>query len=406
MLAKTFARLLNPGSRLDRIQFEDLTPALFYAGLTWLLHALDLAHTTAWGLAEYNGWWPVPLIFGCLAIIFRRLNVPFFAVLIALCGVALLMLGSASGFFLLFEAVFTLVLLGGPRLSRGAEHAALVVTGLLVVLMYFVTGSPAISVTLGLVLGMTLLMPAEWAGNVRKVRDLAASEARTAAAVAEAAAAHAKVQAAEHEMMLAEERILMAREVHDVLSARLSAIALQSGAAVASPENNALVARALEEIRSQSVKGIEELNVMIRMMYRGQSLAPSGTIADMSTLVETFTGTGLRVRFRNELPGGGAALATAVQSALYRALNESLVNFSKHAPAGVLDLRLSLDENSVQFVASNPVPENLNGDTSSAGTGTGLRSMHARSGELGGFFRAGSSGDLFTLRMLLPVNDA
>lgn len=409
MSDNSIAGLLIPGSRLGRVRFEDLPPALFYAGLTWLLHALDLARTTAWGLDELSGWWPLPLAFGCLAILFRRLNVPLFAALIALSGVGLLVVGSACGFFLLFESVFTLVLLGGPRISRMTEHAALVMTGLLVVLMYFITGSAAISVTFGLVLGMTILMPAEWAGNVRKARDLAASEAQTAIAVAEAAAAHAKVQAAEHEMLLAEERTLMAREVHDVLSARLSAIALQSGAALASPDNTALASRVMEEIRSQSVSGIEELNAMIRMLYKGNSLAPSGTISDMDGLVETFTGTGLRVRFHNDLPSGGEGLAVAVQAALYRALNESLINFSKHAPEGVLDLHLSLDGASVQFVASNPLPASINSDApsaSSAGTGTGLRSMQARSGELGGVFRAGATGGLFTLRMLLPVSDS
>ena len=406
VLATTFLRSADKSTPWGRIRLEDLTPALSYAGLTWLLHALALAGSNTWGFRDYAQWWPVPLAIGCLAIFLRRLNVPVFAALIAVSGIALLLFGSTGGFFLLFEAVFTLVLLGGPRLSRIAEHGALVLTGLLVVLMYFVTGSAAISVTIGLVVAMTLLMPAEWAGNVRKARDLAASEAQTAAAVAEAAAARAKVQAAEHDMALASERTLMAREVHDVLSARLAAIALQSGAALNAPHDAVLNARAMAEIRVQSVKGIEELNTMIRMLHRGAPLAPAGTLADVPALIETFTGTGLRVKYSNELADAGSGLAAALQAALYRAVNESLINFSKHAPHGELELDLAVSDGSVRFTAANP----LGGGTGnepvaqpSTGTGTGLRSMHARSSELGGFFTAEASDDRFTLNMLLPL---
>ena len=406
MFATTFPSPASRPASWGRIRLEDLTPALSYAGLTWLLHALALAGSNNWGFRDYAQWWPVPLAIGCLSIFLRRLNVPVFAALIAASGLALLLLGSSGGFFLIFEAVFSLVLLAGPRVSRLAEHGALVLTGLLVVVMYFVTGSAAISVTIGLVVGMTLLMPAEWAGNVRKARDLAASEAQTAAAVAEAAAARDEAQAAEHEMALAAERTAMAREVHDVLSARLAAIALHSGAALNAPGDTALNARAMEEIRAQSVRGIEELNTMVRMLHRGAPLAPAGTLADVPALIETFTGTGLRVRYSNDLADAGSGLASALQATLYRAVNESLVNFSKHAPHGELELGLAASDGSVVFTAANPLAGHRGTEPAgqpALGTGTGLRSMHARSSELGGIFTAGASGDRFTLNMLLPL---
>ncbi|MGL3806338.1 sensor histidine kinase [Paeniglutamicibacter sp. R2-26] len=406
MFATTFPSRASRPAPWGRIRLEDLAPALSYAGLTWLLHALALAGSNNWGFRDHAQWWPVPLAIGCLSIFLRRLNVPVFASLIAASGLALLLLGSSGGFFLIFEAVFSLVLLAGPRVSRLAEHGALVLTGLLVVVMYFVTGSAAISVTIGLVVGMTLLMPAEWAGNVRKARDLAASEAQTAAAVAEAAAARAAAQAVEHEMALAAERTVMAREVHDVLSARLAAIALHSGAALNAPGDTALNARAMEEIRAQSVRGIEELNTMVRMLHRGAPLAPAGTLADVPALIETFTGTGLRVKYSNDLADAGSGLASALQATLYRAVNESLVNFSKHAPHGELELGLAASDGSVVFTAANPLAGNSGTEPAgrpSSGTGTGLRSMHARSSELGGFFTAGASGDRFTLNMLLPL---
>ncbi|MFJ6417798.1 sensor histidine kinase [Paeniglutamicibacter sp. NPDC091659] len=408
MLATTFLRSPGRSTSWGRIQLEDLTPALSYAGLTWLLHALALAGSNTWGLRDYAQWWPVPLAIGCLAIFLRRRHVPLFAAIIAVSGIALLLVGSIGGFFLLFEAVFTLVLLAGPRLSRIAEHGALVLTGLLVVVMYFVTGSAAISVTLGLVVGMTLLMPAEWAGNVRKSRELVASEAQTAAAVAEAAAARAKVQAAEHDLALAAERTTMAREVHDALSARLAAIALQSGAALNAPHDKVLNARAMSEIRVQSVKGIEELNTMIRMLHLGTPLAPTETLADVPALIATYTGTGLRVKYLNELADAGSGLPAVLQAALYRAVNESLTNFAKHAPQGELELLLAMHGQSVQFTSANPLGNRTGSEVEPAAqptTGTGLRGLHARSRELGGSFQAGVKAGRFALNMLLPLGN-
>lgn len=397
-----------PAYRLGKVFVEDLVPALLYAVLTLIFFSAGISNYSPSVLEDFSGSWPFPLFIGCVAILLRRIQVPLFATVIALCGIWLFLLGNTAGFFLLFEAVFTLVLLGNPRLSRFTEHSALVLTGLLVVLMYFITGSVALTVTTGLLAGATIWMPAEWAGNVRKARDLAVSERQTAEAVAHAATVQSQIQAREHEMLMAEERTSMAREVHDVLSARLSAIALQSGAALNSPHNSELNAKAMEEIRVQSVKGLEELNSMIRMLHQGTPRAPAGTLADIPALVATFTGAGEKVEYSNELPHGGKELAGSVQTALYRAVNESLINFSKHAPNSQLKLELRLDKDLVQFTASNPLvtdDSRKNGMTSASGTGTGLRSMHARSTELGGRFHTSNTGNQFILNMFLPAEE-
>lgn len=408
MSAITPAGRSAPAFRIGKIYVEDLVPALLYAALTWILFSAGLSNYSQSMLEEFSWWWPLPLAIGCVAILLRRKQVPVFATIIALCGIWLFLLGNTAGFFLLFEAVFTLVLLGSSRLSRFTEHGALVLTGLLVVLMYFVTGSLALTVTTGLLAGATLWMPAEWAGNVRKARDLAMSEKQTADAIAHAASAHSQAQAAEHEVLLAQVRTSMAREVHDVLSARLSAIALQSGAALNAPENSVLAGRAMEEIRTQSVKGIEELNAMIRMLHRGTPVAPAGTIADITALIETYTGAGKRVVYENVIPQNGEDLPAPVQAALYRAVNEALINFAKHAPNSELCVAMELVDGVVEFTATNPLQDSATAKmetTTVSGTGTGLRSMQARSTELGGRFHADTLGNQFVLRMLLPLED-
>ncbi|RAX50153.1 hypothetical protein DQ353_06550 [Arthrobacter sp. AQ5-05] len=383
---------------------QDLARALGYGGLTWLLHALVMNNDGVWGLQRYLGWWPLPLAIGCLAVALRQLQVVATSATMAVAGIVLLLVGSSGGFFLVFESVFTLVLWGGARVSRAAEHGSLVLTALLTIVMYFVTGSAAISVTLALVAAMVLMMPAQWAGNLRHARELAASEARTAAAMDEAAAARSAAQAAEHERMLVTERTTMAREVHDVLSARLAAIALQSGAALNAPQNPALAARAMDEIRAQSVNGIEELNTMIRMLHRGTPLAPAGSLGDVPALLQTYSGSGLRVAYRNELPGRGSTLDAVTQATIYRTINESLVNFAKHAPESELSLSLVPRDGSVLFSASNPVAAGSPGGAAGGhGTGTGLRGMRARSAELGGSFRISTANNAFAVSMSLPT---
>nr|WP_245348478.1 histidine kinase [Paeniglutamicibacter psychrophenolicus] len=198
----------------------------------------------------------------------------------------------------------------------------------------------------------------------------------------------------------------MAREVHDVLSARLAAIALQSGAALNAPQNPALAARAMDEIRAQSVNGIEELNTMIRMLHRGTPLAPAGSLGDVPALLRTYSSSGLRVAYRNELPGRGSTLDAVTQATIYRTINESLVNFAKHAPEGELSLSLVPRDGSVLLTASNPVAAGHPGDGGAAGvhgTGTGLRGMRARSAELGGSFRISTANNAFAVFMLLPM---
>lgn len=408
MLAEENATATPGPGRRGRVRPRDLALALGYGAVTWLLHALAMNNDGAWGLHRFNGWWPLPLAIGCLAVALRQRHVPAASATMAVAGIGLLLVGSSGGFFLVFESVFTLVLFGGARVSRATEHGSLVLTALLSIAMYFVTGSAAISVTLALVAAMVLVMPAQWAGNIRHARELAASEARTAVAMAEAAAARAAAQDAEHERMLVAERTTMAREVHDVLSARLAAIALQSGAALNAPQDPALAARALGEIRAQGVNGIEELNTMVRMLHRGTPLAPAGSLGDVPALLRTYGSSGLRVAYRNELPGGGSTLDAVTQATIYRSVNESLVNFAKHAPEGELSLSLVPRDGSVLLTASNPVSAGHPGEGGAAGlhglgTGTGLRGMRARSAELGGSFRISTANNTFAIFMLLPT---
>ena len=146
---------------------------------------------------------------------------------------------------------------------------------------------------------------------------------------------------------------------------------------------------------------------MIRMLHRGDPLEPAGSLRDIPALIQLFSNSGLHVSYANALPAMGATLDALTQATIYRSINETLINFSKHAPEGELSISLALRQGAVQLSASNPTaPRATTQETAAAavGTGTGLLSMRARTTEMGGSFRVSTELDTFTVCMLLPLH--
>ncbi|WP_066298775.1 sensor histidine kinase [Arthrobacter luteolus] len=397
-------------SSSGRIRREDVVLALGYAALAWLLHSVDITATREPLLPWLAPWWPLLTVAGSAAVVLRRRRTVLMVVVCAGAALALALAGSAGGYFFAFEAVFSLVLFGSARAARTTEISTLAVCAASGAAAWFLTGSLAAGVVFLLTSGMVLLLPAEWAGNLRKAGQLAESESARAAAIRQAARDQASLASREHELALAAERQDMARELHDVLSSRLSAIALQSGAALSSPDGR-LSREVLSHVRRESVAGLEELNGMIRMLSTGEPRPLAGNAGDLDAVVDGHRAAGLTIRWTNGLPGGGAGLPGPVQAALYRIVTEALVNAGRHAPGAAV--RMSLDQVpagvrlQVENDGGTSPDSSATGAAASAadramGTGTGIPSMLARAEQLGGYACAGPRGSSWAVEAVLP----
>ncbi|WP_157277262.1 histidine kinase [Oerskovia sp. Root22] len=220
-------------------------------------------------------WWHVlPLLAGCVALVFKRAH-PAVALSVGTVAFAVdLSFGGSLGMVLV---LWDLLYASGLHGSRRLRTVVGVAVGVLVVAVAVLTGEHYRDVQ-GFVVGgiqvaAILATPLWWAANVRQKSDLADLAAERADLEAERADLEAQRAAdleqiatlGQHEAVRAE-RAAMARDLHDVIASHLSAIAIHSGAALASPPDAARDRAALELVRSSSITSLEEMRAMILLL--------------------------------------------------------------------------------------------------------------------------------------------
>ncbi|MBP2411683.1 signal transduction histidine kinase [Arthrobacter stackebrandtii] len=417
--------------RLGNTKVEDVALAVGYFLLFWLLDAVNFAAFGNLKVEALASAWPAIALLGCVGVVFRRTAPAAMAWMCGLAAVGLLLAGHAGCFVLMFEFFFSLVLFGSPRAAALASRAAWVVTAVLVVAAFASFRDAGLTVVAGLLGVITFLTPVEWAGNLRKAILLAESESARADAVHEAAAQRLLAERNAHDLSLEQERQHMARELHDVISARLSAIALQSGAALhaakAAPAGSPGTAL-LRQIRQESVAGLEELNAMIRLLHSGAASEAPGRIAELEPLVGRHRSAGLELSFSNGMPDGGRHLPLPVQTTVYRVAAESLANAARHAPgqpvavslaavrkdeAGTPQQQPATPAQSQDRTPSPPPAMELvltvsselpaHQPAASPGTGTGIPSMQFRAAHAGGTLTAGPESGQWKVLLRLPL---
>lgn len=397
---------------LAKINVEDMALAGGYFLIFWLLDAVNLTSFDGLKIQALASAWPAIAIVGCAGVLFRRSAPTAMAWMCGLAAVGLLFAGHAGAFLLMFEFFFSLVLFGSPKAATAASRTAWVLTALAVVAAFAASSDPGLSVVAGLLGVITFLTPVEWAGNLRKATQLAESESARADAVHEAGQQRLLAERNANDLALEHERQGMARELHDVISARLSAIALQSGAALhaagAGPSTTLL-----RQIRQESVSGLAELNTMIRLLHSGASAEAPGRISDVGQLVEGHRGAGMDIVFKNSIHDDGHHLPLSVQTALYRIVAESLANAAKHAPGQPVDVSLAMAHTQavggvaiagkeLVLMVRSPLPAVKSGP--SAGTGTGIPSMQFRAAHAGGTLTAAPLNTEWVVELHLPLS--
>jgi signal transduction histidine kinase len=229
-----------------------------------------------------------------------------------------------------------------------------------------------------------------------------------------------------------QERARIARELHDVLSHQLSAIAIQAGAArIASRTDPAVATHVVGNIENIAREGLTDLNRIVGSLRRDAAeqldRRPQPRLDDLPDLITGAKAAGLLVDL--DVAALPPSLPASVELAAYRVVQESLTNALRYAQAPTR-VRLAWVDSGLDVVVTNDAPSQPNaagaGDLTLVTTGAptsvadgqgtsvhrssprsggrGLAGLSERAEILGGTFDAGMQpGGGFAVHAWLPV---
>lgn len=227
-----------------------------------------------------------------------------------------------------------------------------------------------------------LCTPLWWASSVRQSAELArVQEARADDAE--------RLLVLEREEAVRAERERMARDLHDVVAANLSAIAITSEAALAGPEVAPREAGALHAIRTSALDGLDEMRSMI-LILRGGEPGLSGEVAAAPRLAQVPAIVAAVAAVDATLIGDVPSASAATEQALARVVAEAVVNAERHSPGAALEVRFTEDADAVSVVVTSTGGTLIDG---APGTGNGLGLIRERVERLGGRLEAGPIAD-------------
>lgn len=236
------------------------------------------------------------------------------------------------------------------------------------------------AVSLALLMFAIFILPIWWAYEVRRGLPLWQEHDTHEKLKADRHASVLRAQAAQRQTAIEAERRAMARELHDVVSSQVSAIAITSGAVLNAPVDAERDRRALESVRRSSLGALDQLSEMVRLLRQnGPDLSyaelPGSTTWD--DILASARSHGLAVDVRGHPPHH---LSPTQHHVLLRVLQESLTNGLKYGD-GSADVALREEKGQIRLRITSP----LGGAAGEVGmgAGTGLVAMRERV-ELGG----------------------
>jgi signal transduction histidine kinase len=252
----------------------------------------------------------------------------------------------------------------------------------------------------------------------------------TALGLGEVTAANRDAATASERVVHDKERARIARELHDVLSHQLSAIAIQAGAArMASRDDPSVAAQVVSNIEHIAREGLTDLNRIVGALRRDPDeqldRRPQPRLDDLPDLLAGARAAGLAVEL--DVCGLPPALPASVELAAYRVVQESLTNALRYAKAQTW-VRLSYSDSGLEVLVEDDGPGMTTGLGSGelataglvaaaptatkarplaacgAGGGRGLAGLAERAQILGGSLHAGPRPyGGFAVRAWLPV---
>lgn len=202
-----------------------------------------------------------------------------------------------------------------------------------------------------------------------------------------------------------EERIRIAHELHDVIAHHIALMNVQAGVAAhmlrEQPEESE---RALALVREGGRTVLQELTILLGVLRRtGDSstpTAPSPSLDQVGTLIDSFAAAGLQVEWQQAEMD--EALPDLIGLTAYRVLQESLTNVVKHTTDAKVTVRICRSPAVLDLDVTNT--PGSPGPTGRVGTGHGLIGMRERVATVGGMVTAGPTPEGgFRVHAVLPL---
>jgi signal transduction histidine kinase len=375
----TIARVAAEGAQRPLTAFGNLGFALL------VLSGLVVAVRRRWPL-------PVFVVTATVSLVYFGLDFP-----------------DGPGWLGLFVALYTLTAYGDGRRSllvAGVGTAALAVGWLIAAAdiepraaigwVFFRIGASVMSAALG--------------ESVRSRRVIAA-EAQKRAELAE------RTREEEARARVVAERLRIAREVHDSVAHAIAVINVQSGVTAhvldKRPERAREALRTIEQTSSRALREMRALLGVLRGDDDGR--APYPGLEQLDELTAKARAAGLDVKLDTVVPA--TPLPSAVDSAAYRIVQESITNVIRHVGPtrvtvavrpddDVLEIRVT-DEGRTGSGDQPTARSSSDGADAPAGAGRGILGMRERCQLLGGEFDARHiPGGGFEVRARLPLTPA
>ncbi|EST21254.1 hypothetical protein N566_27550 [Streptomycetaceae bacterium MP113-05] len=201
----------------------------------------------------------------------------------------------------------------------------------------------------------------------------------------------------------AEERARLAGEMHDVVTHRVSLMALQAGALRMTATDEA-TRQAAEDLRQAGCQALDELRDLVGILRTAPEEGDgSPSVAGLPTLVSESAGAGVDAELVQE--GDPALASPVVGRTTYRIVREALTNAHKHAPGAKVVVSVHYEESQVRVAVHNTPPTGRpSAQLVGTGSGLGIVGLRQRVDVLHGVLRAGRAPDGgFSVEATLPA---
>ncbi|MFE3102675.1 sensor histidine kinase [Nocardia tengchongensis] len=203
-----------------------------------------------------------------------------------------------------------------------------------------------------------------------------------------------------------EEKARIARDLHDVVAHHMSMVVVQAQTAPYRIDGLSADARAeFESIGTGARAALNEIRGMLGVLRSDGQLpehAPQPSAADLPMLLEAAQRAGVPLTWT--VDGELGAVPETTGLALYRIVQESLANASRHAPGASVRVHIGCAEE-LALTVGNERPIAVRAGDHSAAAGSGIAGMQTRAAAVGGVLTAGPRPDGgFEVHARLPLN--